>query len=483
MLRSAAALIPLAAKTVIIRTVNLDSISNYNLEFVSQIMLLKLKRTACVAVVLLIVLSAANVLTVKSSMMNNLLTSSTTDLEATNVPAQATVHPVETPVKDSTVKAKGKTKVAPASTTAVKITPPKSKSGSAAGPGVKVTIKPANKGSSQSTIKTTTKTIKNGKTVKIVKTKNTTKSTKPKADNKNSKTVVVKVKNASKVTVQTKGNQTKIGVKGKVGPKHPSIRKMVVVGPDGKKYVKIIDEDSERHKKLLNRIKELESSLDKANKRMLLLKDENFNEIIQYQLGSMLNKIQYKGGVTIKVKRPPPKDPIDFRGEMQHRTESKKIQRKRINQIITNGNVKTKRKTANLDSIVKKTSSMNIHNFGAKAFEDKSKATPAVSKSATIKPLPLATQVKPISPAGIKNGKITSKVTAKSDGKDENKKVTLTKKARRELKPPEIKFERHSGRRIRRLSRRKAKEAARNRKARDAEIQRKKSIESLALKI
>lgn len=163
---------------------------------------------------------------------------------------------------------------------------------------------------------------------------------------------------------------------------------IVVVGKDGKKTVvvvkqssvvtgpykvnngaKIVDDDAIRHKLLVKRIAELDKTLQSAEKRMKDLTDESFRESINFQLESLLNKVQYKGDVVVKVKRPPPKDPLDFRGEMIHKAESNKTQKKRIMQIIQTGNIPLARHTLNMDSKVIPTSKLLKTKFNVKKQE------------------------------------------------------------------------------------------------------------------
>ena len=182
----------------------------------------------------------------------------------------------------------------------------------------------------------------------------------------------------------------------------------------------------------------LEQAIDNANKRMVQLRDDNFKDIIQYQLGSLLNKVKYKGNVVIKVKRPPPKDPVDFRGEMEHRKESKKAMRKKINQIIVSGNIPLKKHTDRIDTKVKKTSRLNLDRF---------------------KPKPkIVTQLTPIIL------KSPSKVTAQPLKVD-------------------IKPKGHTGRRIKRVSRFKAKTDAKDKRAIKRQLETNKAIASLKLQI
>ncbi len=323
---------------------------------------------------------------------------------------------------------------------------------------------------------------------------NATNSTKPLVI-ASKKPITIKAKNGTKVVIKMAVNQTKLDKNGKPILKHPYLKKMVVVGPNGKKYVKIIDEDTERHKKLIMRIKALEKSLDKANKRMAMLKDENFNEIIQDQLGAILNKVQYKGGVVIKVKRPPPKDPNDFIGEAAHKTESKKIKRKRINQIIINGNTRTVRKVSNLDTIISNTSKLNKNRFTfnstnsmltlttkidiKKASEKSSNQNPA---NTSRKKIVVKTTVKNNhkEQTNISAKKINNKIPIKSD-KSKFKDFRLNSTST--LKYPVVKFERHTGRPIKRVFRKKVKEDAKNKRLEQSRIHKEKSIASLKLKI
>jgi hypothetical protein len=194
-----------------------------------------------------------------------------------------------------------------------------------------------------------------------------------------------KAKNIQKKNKQDKKKQTKITVKSKDGKKVKVTVKAgnatVVTGPYRvKKGAKIIDEDKVRHQKLLKRINELEGTLKRASKRMHDLTDENFRDNINFQLESLLNKIQYKGDVVVKVKRPPPKDPIDFRGEMQHRKESKKRQIKRINQIIKVGNVPLPKHTIDIDPKVVKISKLKEDHFKKKNIVPQTSAPSLPSK-------------------------------------------------------------------------------------------------------
>ena len=66
------------------------------------------------------------------------------------------------------------------------------------------------------------------------------------------------VKKTKSTTKSTRNSKNKNGVKGKKIIKIRKVKTIIVVGPDGKKTVKIIDEDKERHKLLLEKIKILE---------------------------------------------------------------------------------------------------------------------------------------------------------------------------------------------------------------------------------
>ena len=286
--------------------------------------------------------------------------------------------------------------------------------------------------------KTTKKPAKSSKSSKGAKTtkKVTTKKTVKKSIKKNGKKVKTTKKTVKKTKTTKKGG--KKGKKGKKVTKKRKVKTIIVMGPNGKKIVKIIDEDKERHKRLLNKIKFLEQALDNANKRMIQLRDDNFKDIIQYQLGTLLNQVKYKGNVVIKVKRPPPKDPVDFRGEMEHRKESKKAMRKKINQIIVTGNIPLKKHISKIDNKVKKTSKLNLDRF---------------------KPKPK--KVLKLTPVILSNPSQAQNVSAKKS----------------------VKARGHTGRGIKRVSRHQAKADAKNKRALKRAMEKNKAIASLKLQI
>jgi len=259
-----------------------------------------------------------------------------------------------------------------------------------------VTVKTNNTGGKTKITISTPPADKNKNSVKTLnkenkKLKKELKKTEEKIDKNNKKIEKKKkkqekkAKNIQKKNKQDKKKQTKITVKSKDGKKVKVTVKAgnatVVTGPYRvKKGAKIIDEDKVRHQKLLKRINELEGTLKRASKRMHDLTDENFRDNINFQLESLLNKIQYKGDVVVKVKRPPPKDPIDFRGEMQHRKESKKRQIKRINQIIKVGNVPLPKHTIDIDPKVVKISKLKEDHFKKKNIVPQTSAPSLPSK-------------------------------------------------------------------------------------------------------
>lgn len=126
-----------------------------------------------------------------------------------------------------------------------------------------------------------------------------------------------------------------------------------------RKFV-VVDNDKARHQTLVKKIKTLEATLDSAEKKLMTLTDTSFTRTIQYQLASLLGKLQYNGDVKIKIKRDPPKDPTDFRGEMKRKKAYDKKVRQKLNFIIEEGNKPVPRKTFSLEQQVKKDSQLNV---------------------------------------------------------------------------------------------------------------------------
>lgn len=135
-------------------------------------------------------------------------------------------------------------------------------------------------------------------------------------------------------------------------PKHQSKPKVI------QKKFKVIDHDKERFDELVKKMNDLEKNLEQASNRLEGLTDEKFRESINTQLEYLMKKLQYKGDVKMKIKRAPPKDPIDFRGEIRHKTINKKFQVRKINQIISKGNDKIPKSTSNLDKHMKAESAL-----------------------------------------------------------------------------------------------------------------------------
>lgn len=122
-------------------------------------------------------------------------------------------------------------------------------------------------------------------------------------------------------------------------PVDPRLIKIENKGKDGKitvyyKVKRVEKLEKERHAKLHKKMVLLEKKLAEVKKKLDRLSDLHFNNELQNELGHLLNKVHYSGKLTVKVKKQPPKNPLDIKAEMMHNIDGVFVPIKKINSII-----------------------------------------------------------------------------------------------------------------------------------------------------
>ena len=91
--------------------------------------------------------------------------------------------------------------------------------------------------------------------------------------------------------------------------------------------------ETKRAKLLHQKLELLNSTLTKVKKRLDFLSLNHFDTQMQNELGHLLNKVFYQGNLTIKVRKEPPKIPLDIQEAMNHNTYGVLIPVKRIRAV------------------------------------------------------------------------------------------------------------------------------------------------------
>lgn len=156
--------------------------------------------------------------------------------------------------------------------------------------------------------------------------------------------------------------------------------------------------EEKKHSQILKNLTKTEQTLGKIEKRVDQLGMRNFRLHMRKQVHKLLDKLQYKGNVKIMIRRDPPKDPLDFRGEMRNAEDRSPIHHK-MNDIMSKGNVPLKKLIHSLEPKVSKKSPTLKDRFSKRWKKKPNKlkkpesATPLASKA--VKPMPLATSKSP----------------------------------------------------------------------------------------
>jgi hypothetical protein len=197
---------------------------------------------------------------------------------------------------------------------------------------------------------------------------------------------------------QSKGK--KVGDKSKVKKiagknlKKPAIRKVRYYHKPTAKMVQYLKNltliEEKKHALLVRNLTTTQKKLQQVESRVDQLGMRKFRITMRKQVHKLLDKLQYKGNVKIMIRRDPPKDPLDFRGEMRNAEDRSPIHHK-MNFIMSKGNIPLKKAIHSLESKVSKKSATLKDRFSGLWKTKPKKPESAKTVSATsVKGLTLA---------------------------------------------------------------------------------------------
>lgn len=114
-------------------------------------------------------------------------------------------------------------------------------------------------------------------------------------------------------------------------------------------------QEEKKHALIVQNLTKVEKNLGQVEQRLDQLGMRNFRLTMRKQVHKLLDKLQYQGNVKIMIRRDPPKDPLDFRGEMRNAEDRSPIHHK-MNSIMSKGNIPLKKLIHSLEPKVSKKS-------------------------------------------------------------------------------------------------------------------------------